>query len=41
MENAYVYSPQQILEHFGVSEQKGLSDVQVQIAQEKYGRNGR
>ncbi|KAI9776351.1 MAG: hypothetical protein M1839_000431 [Geoglossum umbratile] len=39
MEAAYIYSVQEILNHFGVSEQEGLSDVQVREARHKYGRN--
>jgi hypothetical protein len=40
MEAAYLSSTQQALQHFGVSESQGLSDIQVQKATEKYGRNG-
>ncbi|KAH0542252.1 hypothetical protein FGG08_003374 [Glutinoglossum americanum] len=39
METAYVYSGQEILKHFGVSERIGLSDIRVQEAKQKYGRN--
>ncbi len=40
MEVAYLSSPEEALGHFGVVEQKGLSDIQVQKATDKYGRNG-
>ncbi|KAF2769879.1 calcium transporter ATPase [Teratosphaeria nubilosa] len=39
MDNAYVRSPQEVLEHFNVSEQKGLEEVSVNAARQKYGRN--
>ena len=41
MENAYVRPTRDCLKHFGVTERDGLSDVQVQIATERYGRNGK
>ncbi len=40
MEAAYLSSPEEALGLFGVVEQEGLSDVQVQKATDKYGRNG-
>lgn len=40
MEVAYLASPKEALGHFGVVEQEGLSDIQVQKATDKYGRNG-
>lgn len=40
MENTYIYSPEEVLNHFHVEEQLGLSDQQVHNATEKYGRNG-
>jgi len=40
MEAAHIYSAQEILNRFGVSEREGLSDVQVREARQKYGRNG-
>ena len=40
MEAAYLSSPEEALDYFGVTEQHGLSDSQVQKATDKYGRNG-
>lgn len=40
METAYLSSTEQALQHFQVNESQGLSDLQVQQATEKYGRNG-
>jgi P-type Ca2+ transporter type 2A len=40
MDNAYVRSPSEVLEHFNVSEDKGLADISVQAALQKYGKNG-
>ena len=40
MDAPYLLSPQEALAHFQVNEQQGLSDHQVQISLEKYGRNG-
>lgn len=40
MEAAYLVSSEDALRHFQVTEQNGLSDVLVQRATEKYGRNG-
>lgn len=40
MEAAYLVSSEDALRHFQVTEQNGLSDVLVQRAIEKYGRNG-
>lgn len=40
MDAAYLFSPEDALDRFGVAEQEGLSDSQVQRATEKYGRNG-
>ncbi|EME80304.1 uncharacterized protein MYCFIDRAFT_49900 [Pseudocercospora fijiensis CIRAD86] len=39
MENAYVRSPDEVLEYFNVSEQTGLSDSAVAAARQKYGKN--
>jgi magnesium-transporting ATPase (P-type) len=40
MENAFARSTAEILKHFAVTEQKGLSEAQVQQSTEKYGKNG-
>lgn len=40
MEAAYLVSTEDVLRHFEVTEQDGLSDLMVQKATEKYGRNG-
>ncbi|RMY73716.1 hypothetical protein D0862_14240 [Hortaea werneckii] len=39
MDNAYVRSPKEVLEHFNVSEQAGLSDITVTASLQKYGKN--
>lgn len=41
MENAYVCSTADILEHFSVTKQDGLSDSQVQALRDRFGRNGK
>ena len=40
MDNAFVRSPKEVLEHFNVSEQTGLSDVNVTASRQKHGSNG-
>lgn len=40
MEASYLRSTQEVLEYFQVTEQNGLSDLSVQKATTKYGRNG-
>lgn len=40
MDASYLSSTEQALEYFTVDEHRGLSEQQVQIALEKYGRNG-
>ena len=40
MDNAFVRSAQDVLQHFGVTEQAGLSDNKVEASRQKYGRNG-
>ncbi len=39
MESAYTCSAKEVLDHFQVDEQNGLSGSQVQEALQKYGRN--
>ncbi|KAL1591605.1 hypothetical protein SLS60_011855 [Paraconiothyrium brasiliense] len=39
MENAFTRTPAEALKYFGVTEQKGLSEQQVQGARQKHGRN--
>ncbi|KAK4552992.1 hypothetical protein LTR86_009916 [Recurvomyces mirabilis] len=39
MDNAFVRSSSEVLEHFHVSEQSGLADISVQAALQKYGKN--
>jgi hypothetical protein len=39
MENAYTRSGPQVLKHFGVDAEKGLSAKAVEAAREKYGSN--
>ncbi|EMC91448.1 hypothetical protein BAUCODRAFT_152707 [Baudoinia panamericana UAMH 10762] len=39
MDNAFVRAPKEVLEHFSVSEAGGLSDLGVQAAVQKYGKN--
>jgi hypothetical protein len=41
MENAYSKTPAEVLRHFQVSEERGLSEQQVRSLREKHGRNGR
>jgi len=40
MEDAHTKSTEEILAHFLVDEENGLSDEQIAKAQEKYGPNG-
>jgi Ca2+ transporting ATPase len=40
METAYTKTPAQALKHFGVTEEKGLSEQQVQSLRAKHGKNG-
>ena len=40
MENAFTKSHAQALSHFGVTEEKGLSEQQVLSARQKHGKNG-
>lgn len=40
MESAYVKSAQDVLRHFDVDEQSGLSDSRVQQQLSKFGKNG-
>lgn len=40
MESAYVRSTQEVLGHFQVTEDRGLSDDEVKQQLEKYGKNG-
>jgi Ca2+ transporting ATPase len=40
MENAYTKTPSEALRHFGVTEDKGLSEPQVKTLREKHGKNG-
>lgn len=40
MENSFLYSPAEVLRHFGVKESSGLSQAHVVEAREKYGPNG-
>ena len=39
MDNAYVRSAQDVLKHFHVSEQTGLSEKAIAAARETHGRN--
>ncbi|THC87890.1 hypothetical protein EYZ11_012665 [Aspergillus tanneri] len=39
MEHSYLSSPEEVLEHFGVSEHTGLSQAQVSKLRQKYGPN--
>jgi len=41
MDNAFVRSPRDVLEHFGATEAFGLSDSKVEALRLKHGRNGR
>jgi len=41
MESAFTNSTQDVLAHFNVTEQKGLSEQAVLASREKYGKNGR
>ena len=41
MEDAHTKSVEEVLSYFSSDEEAGLSDEQVQRAQEKYGPNGR
>ena len=40
MDNAYTRTPSEALKHFQVTEEKGLSEQQVQSLREKHGKNG-
>lgn len=40
MEASYLHTTQDALEYFKVKEENGLSDLSVQQAIAKYGRNG-
>lgn len=40
MENSFLYSPAEVLQHFGIQESSGLSQAQVVEARKKYGPNG-
>lgn len=40
MDDAYIRSSKEVLEHFNVSEEAGLSDSAVQYSLQKYGKNG-
>lgn len=40
MEASYLSSTREVLKHFHVSEESGLSDAQVNVSKIKYGRNG-
>jgi len=40
MDNAFTRTPQEVLAHFQVTEQEGLSNQAVVASREKYGRNG-
>jgi Ca2+ transporting ATPase len=41
MENAYTKTPAEVLRHFQVTEEKGLSEQQVRSLREKHGKNCR
>lgn len=41
MDSAFLVSPEDALSHFGVAEQQGLSEQQVDRATKKFGRNGK
>lgn len=41
MELAHMHPASYVLDHFSVSEAKGLSLEELSLAQEKYGPNGR
>ncbi len=41
MDDAFVRSPKEVLEHFRVAESDGLTDLGVESALQKYGKNGR
>lgn len=40
MENAHIKSATEVLDHFGVNENTGLTLEQVKVHFEKYGPNG-
>jgi len=40
MESAFTNSAQDVLAHFNVTEQKGLSEQAVLASREKHGKNG-
>jgi Ca2+ transporting ATPase len=40
MDNAYTRTPAEVLQHFQVTEQKGLSESQVNDLRTKHGKNG-
>jgi len=39
MEQAYVQTPQQVLKHFNVTKEQGLSAAAVEVARKQHGRN--
>ncbi len=41
MENSFLYTPAEALEHFNVTEQSGLTSDAVVQSKEKYGPNGK
>jgi magnesium-transporting ATPase (P-type) len=41
MENAYTKTPAEVLQHFQVTEDKGLSEQQVKELRAKHGKNGK
>jgi len=41
MEDSHTKTVEEILGFFGTDDENGLSDEQIQAAQEKYGPNGR
>lgn len=40
MENSFLYSPAEVLKHFGIAERSGLSQDQALKTRQKYGPNG-
>ena len=41
MDNAFVRSPRDVLEHFNVTQDAGLSSGKVEASRQKYGKNGK
>lgn len=41
MENSFLYTPAEALEHFNVTEQSGLTEEAVIQSREKHGPNGK